>query len=152
MKTIQGLATTVEWLCDGQLHEVAAIERASFGGEAMDRRRINALHADRSMAGVVAVYPKAWGAGKVVGYAFLRRLPRAVVLERFATDPAYRRIGVAMQLVAASLVQARCWGTPRVLALVPDHNLPCHMMLKRCGFVAAVASPDTYQFTWQSEV
>lgn len=74
---------------------------------------------------------------RVVGFLMYRLDDEnaEVIIENFAVARAWRRHGIATCLLG-SLARKLLQGYTRIVALVPDSNLPAQLLLRGCGFRA----------------
>ena len=117
----------------GDLDRVLAIENASFGAEAYDRKLF--AYYKRRDPGLFLVAERR---GKLGGYliASLRGLstsPRAELVS-VAVDPAQRQAGIASALLTSVLRRLRRRGIGRIHLIVRVTNLPAQKFYEKYGF------------------
>lgn len=72
--------------------------------------------------------------GGLVGYAVAARLPFEAELQALLVSEARRGQGLARELLAAVVDQARCWGSERLLLEVRAGNAAAIALYRRGGF------------------
>jgi len=113
------------------LDAMARVDRLSFD-EPLTREQIK-QRTDRGWGYVI----EAERQNDAVAYLIARRARRGSIrIDRVAVHPAFRRIGLATWLLAAQCGVLRKDHEQLVTALVPEHDTPAQLLLRKAGFFA----------------
>jgi [ribosomal protein S18]-alanine N-acetyltransferase len=93
---------------------------------------------------VTRVWTLQLGAGTMVAYCSTWLLPGELHINNVAVLPAYRRRGLARQLLGAVLVAADAEGARRATLEVRRSNLAALRLYESLGFETAAVRPDYY--------
>ncbi len=122
----------------GDIDEVAAIERASFT-QPWSRAEFSALMAARSVTFLVLTSQD----GALLGYAITYLAGESADLANFAIGPAVRGGGLGRFLLDAAIEDARSRGVSELFLEVRESNSAARALYERAGF-AAVARRRRY--------
>lgn len=126
------IGVKVKWMLTEHLHDVAEIERESYGADARTAQRIMQLIRHQTARVMVAETAD----GEIAGHMIYVAQPRQWVLHDVVVHPKYRRCGVGRQLVYHVKARTAMRGAQRkrVECVVTEDQLEQHLFLRACGF------------------
>lgn len=134
---------SVRQATEADLDALAAVEAASFGGEAWSRAQ---LADGLAAAGAHWWVPAGERPGSALtAYAAFQRAADEAELLRVAVIPRARRRGVGAVLVAAGLERLRTEGVASCFLEVAEDNRPALALYRRLGFRPAGSRPSYYR-------
>ena len=134
--SVDMLRPTIRTLVPRDIPDVLAIEQRSFRAPWSSAM----FQIELARPGTVALALEV--EGRLVGYSVLTKLADAWHLMNIAIDPAYRRLGLALDLVSASLEQTG--DSAPVTLEVRASNRPAIALYERLGFRRAGRRPGYY--------
>jgi ribosomal-protein-alanine N-acetyltransferase len=123
------------------LEPVVRLEEVCLGDDAWSENLVR-----EGLAGLPTIdYLVAELDGRVVGHAVTSTVADIAELQRIAVDPAYRRRGVAQELLAAVVQAARSGTADRLLLEVREDNAGALAFYAAAGFVEIDRRPRYYR-------
>ena len=119
---------TPERLTLGDLPELVALEREGQSHPWSQAQLHEALEDERAY--ILGVKE----ASGLQGFAVFYQLPFDAELQAITVVPGARRQGIATRLLERGIVQARAWGSERLLLEVRESNLAAIDLYRRAGF------------------